>query len=95
MTDRTLTILGDQPISDQSGRPTMYFVNYMQRLTAFIGSPSSGGGTSGSGGLTIQEQISEVSSQVANLVQIVGSVSGNVRHGLTPYQLAAMQAFGA
>jgi hypothetical protein len=73
VSDRVLTPFGDQPFVETDGRLTMYALNYLQRLSNFVGSPQSTSSGSSSG-QTVQEQISALTETVNNIVGQISSL---------------------
>jgi hypothetical protein len=80
---RTLPPIGDQPFVDAQGHLTMYALNYLQRLSGFVGQPAAT--SSGTPPPTVQEQISE-------LFQTVQTISAQVSVSLPPAQTDAAVA---
>lgn len=83
---RIVPPLGDQPLFDSSGRPTQPMVQWMQRLSAFVGPVQTSGG---SGGGTTNVSLSE---QLADLTTIVESLAAQSSTDFTARsQIAALQ----
>ena len=62
---RTLPPIGDQPFVDAQGHLTMYALNYLQRLSGFVGQPATT--SSGAAPPSIQEQVSQLFQTVQTL----------------------------
>lgn len=67
---RVIPPLADQPITNQDGRPSNPMVQWMQRLSALVGTvpPVSDGGINGGGNLSITQQITNLNAAVNDLV---------------------------
>jgi hypothetical protein len=67
---RVIPPLADQPIANQDGRPSNPMVQWMQRLSALVGSvpPSASGGINGGGNLSITQQITNLNTAVNDLI---------------------------
>lgn len=87
---RLTPIVLDQPIVDaQTGQPTPYFGQVIQRILSYLGQPatSSSGGGSGSG-LTITEQITNLNTQVEVLQ---AQAAGNTPQSGTISRLSSLE----
>lgn len=67
---RVIPPLADQPITNNDGRPSNPMVQWMQRLSALVGTvpPISDGGINGGGGLSITQQITNLNAAVNDLI---------------------------
>lgn len=76
---KTTTIVGDQPITVDGARPTYWFLNFLQRLSSFVGQPATSGTTVGK---SLSSSVSTLASEVTTLQAQValGSTAGDEGH---------------
>jgi hypothetical protein len=88
---RLTPIVVDQPITDpKTGGPTPYFAQSYQRILSYLGQPGSATttGTTGSSGLTVTEQLNNLSTQIEILQ---ASAAGNTPQSGTIGRLATIE----
>jgi hypothetical protein len=88
---RLTPIVLDQPIVDaRTGQPTPYFGQMIQRILSYLGQPGSATttGTTGSSGLTVTEQLNNLSTQIEILQ---ASAAGNTPQSGTIGRLATIE----
>lgn len=91
---RALTVFGDQPIGSAADgspiRPTMYFVQFLQRLVSYVGQPN----TNTPAGMTISEQVGDLNAEVESLVTRGSIGTASVTSRLYAVEQAIARLFG-